>query len=134
MSKEKTLEFPPTDDEYRRTAESQKRQAVAVAGKLLRGESLTDMESMFAAGILESWAANKTMDRPKPPGKQPEFNASDAAIEVYGLVHSGKASSITKAIEMVSEQYDVTNQAMTKAVKRKMAAAKAYWDRVPATK
>lgn len=134
MTTEHTLEFPPSDDDYRKTAESQKQHAIAVAGKLLRGEKLTDMEAMFAAGILETWAVRKATERPKSPGKQPEFNASEAALEVYGLVHDGKASSPTKAIEVVAEKYGVTNQAMRKAVEKKEAAAKAYWSRLPATK
>ena len=131
MSDENTLEFPPSDDEYRRIAESQKRGAVAIAGKLMRGEQLTEIEAMIAAEILELWAANKKTVRPKPKGHQPQFNPSDAALEVYGLVHDGDVSSMAKAIEKVAERYDVTNEAMRAAVKKKEAAAKAHWGRVP---
>lgn len=130
MTDKYTLEFPPSDDEYRATAEKQKAYAVAVAGKLLQNDALTEDEATFAAAILKQWADDKAISRPKTKGRQPRLNPSDVALNV-GMLIREKGMEESEAIKMLADHYNMSDEAVRKALNKKKAAAMRYWQRVP---
>lgn len=109
-----------------RTAQHQREHARAIADRLERGESLDGIPGRpgaFAAAIIRHWADNLPDTRPRGRGREPTFPEGSAALMVEFKVAEGM--SRRAAIAKVAEFYDVTTEAIAKAIKPHRETAQA---------
>lgn len=111
------IEFHVPPEEYARRVKSQRNVCHNVAGKLFRGETLNKQEIELTALILIQWAADLKDTKPRNVGKAPVIEPGVAACD-YAVLVLCKGVSKAKAIAALAEHWNVTVEAMRKALKK----------------
>lgn len=120
-----SLQFPPTDEEYRDNIRRQKSIAHEIAEKLRAGKPLSEVELSFAAYALKSWAGKLSETMPKPKSRPPKINHSSVARDYVLLRQDGM--SATKAKDKLATEYGVDVDTIANAIDKKGKDAEALY-------
>lgn len=117
-----------SDEQYARLARRQKEQLRDIAACLDAREPLDDTQAELAAAILRKKADDISEKQPRQRGQQPKFPSGLAALMVE--THASRLNSRRRAIALVAEHFDVSEEAIKKAVKKDGDEARAFYRRV----
>ena len=120
-----SLQFPPTDEEYRANITRQKMFARKIVAKARAGGNLSETELSFVASALDIWAESLSEVRPKPKNRPPKINHSDVACDFVLLRQSGISGN--KAKGKLAEFYNVDVDTIRNAIEKKLNAAEALY-------
>lgn len=114
------------DAEWRETRDKQVAAASEIAAKLDRGEELSPMDRMFAAGIVRLWAETMPTQRKKKKGAQPTFNRVEAVqlMILYCEHRKGPKMTQRQAAEKLTGVFGVDEEALLKAFHEKADAVR----------
>lgn len=112
-----------SDEQYARLARRQKEQIRDIAARIEAREPLNDMQTECAAAILRKKADDISEKQPRQRGQQPQFPSGKAAlmVETYCLQGQSRRSAVAE----VAERFNVSDEAIKKALKKDGAEARA---------
>lgn len=111
------IEFNVSPSEHARVAQDQREWARTIAGKIERGEPLTrGLDRKAAAAILRGWADNLPDAPPRRVGRLPKIDAGEVALQFAAMRAQGVQKG--EAVAQLAERWEVTDEAIRKALKK----------------
>ncbi|GAB3366898.1 hypothetical protein GCM10027431_09580 [Lysobacter rhizosphaerae] len=121
----KGFEFQVPPAEYADLIRKQRERGEQIAAKLLAGEgaTLSRLDQQIAGEALLRWARGLSEVQPRTRGQAPAFDHASATFE-YAMARARGDKTVT--IASLAAKYDVTDEAMQRAIKANLPAVKEF--------
>lgn len=106
-----------SDEDFERTARNQREWIKATAEKILRGESLSQLEAMAAAAALNAFADSIPLKQKRPEGREPSY-CPGSEVLLITMYETAGGMSRTAAIERRAEDLGVSPKSFEKVLRR----------------
>lgn len=115
------ISFGISPEEYERTARNQRAYFSELADKLITDapleESLSLFDRVWAAGAIRAYASQIPLKKPGSRGQAPRLDPGKVAVE-FALETVNKGVPKSVAIARLAEKWDVSDEAIRKALKK----------------